>query len=521
MSVNHESFLLDAVVEVDAISQALADRFPVRLEPSRRFDRTFFDTFDWRLFRAGIRLRQDKDGRRNVCWCEFSADSTLEPVSFRGSVPRLGVKFPDDDRWSPVRKAIGPRILLPLVRETGRSTVLSMLNRRGVAVLRLQVDDQVSCLPPGSRTGIPRNTRLHLALLGPLRPIRRDLVAVVRDHFGITPIVAGAAFVDSLAAIGRSPGDYSSKFHVNLDPAMTAIDAIRLIYRHLLATVRANYRGTIDALDSEFLHDFRVAIRRTRSGLSQMSEILPGGITTKFRQEFGWLGRQSGLTRDLDVFAEAMAAEFGEIRPEHRATLKPFLDFLTRERIQEHANLARELRSEPCRRLIEQWESFLESPLPPTELPPSAFEPIAGHAARWIALACRRVLDRGERLKSSSSRVKFHKLRIECKKLRYLLEFFQSLYPPEQINPLIDDLKLLQDNLGEFNDLAVQQESIDTHADRLEQGGLGNRGLFLAMGQLQGLLAGRQDKARKAFKKHWRQFSRPENLERLATLFGL
>ena len=50
-----------------------------------------------------------------------------------------------------------------------------------------------------------------------------------------------------------------------------------------------------------------------------------------------------------------------------------------------------------------------------------------------------------------------HRLRIDAKKLRYLLEFFRALYPPKEIGAVVGALKSLQDNLGDFNDLSVQQ----------------------------------------------------------------
>ncbi len=50
-----------------------------------------------------------------------------------------------------------------------------------------------------------------------------------------------------------------------------------------------------------------------------------------------------------------------------------------------------------------------------------------------------------------------HQLRINCKKLRYLMEFFAPLFPENEIKTLIKALKLLQDNLGNFNDYSVQQ----------------------------------------------------------------
>ncbi len=51
-----------------------------------------------------------------------------------------------------------------------------------------------------------------------------------------------------------------------------------------------------------------------------------------------------------------------------------------------------------------------------------------------------------------------HKLRIECKKMRHLLELFSELFPHKKSKKLVRQIKKLQDNLGMFNDYAVQTE---------------------------------------------------------------
>jgi hypothetical protein len=68
---------------------------------------------------------------------------------------------------------------------------------------------------------------------------------------------------DAAAVTGRTPGDYSSKVSVELVPDQRAEAAIWRILTHLFATLRANVEGTVLDLDSEFLHDLRVATRRS------------------------------------------------------------------------------------------------------------------------------------------------------------------------------------------------------------------------------------------------------------------
>ncbi len=53
-----------------------------------------------------------------------------------------------------------------------------------------------------------------------------------------------------------------------------------------------------------------------------------------------------------------------------------------------------------------------------------------------------------------------HELRKIGKELRYLLEFFASLYPAEVVKPMVKSLKGLQDMLGRFQDREVQANSL-------------------------------------------------------------
>ena len=66
--------------------------------------------------------------------------------------------------------------------------------------------------------------------------------------------------------------------------------------------MKDNEKGIIDDIDSEFLHDFRVAVRRTRSLLGQIRYVLPKRRVTRFKRDFAWLGEVTGPARDMDVY---------------------------------------------------------------------------------------------------------------------------------------------------------------------------------------------------------------------------
>ncbi len=74
------------------------------------------------------------------------------------------------------------------------------------------------------------------------------------------------------------------------------------VHRAHLAAMRWNEAGLRADLDSEFLHDWRVAVRRTRCLLGQLKQVFPAGETRRLRSELGWLARLTGPLRDLDVF---------------------------------------------------------------------------------------------------------------------------------------------------------------------------------------------------------------------------
>lgn len=104
-----------------------------------------------------------------------------------------------------------------------------------------------------------------------------------------------------------------------------------------------------------------------------------------------------------------------------------------------------------------------------------------------------------------------HRIRIDCKKLRYLMEFFRSLYEEDASRSLIGELKRLQDNLGEFNDLEVQQGTLRRFAHEMQDDGVAPADCLLAMGRLLGLLDERQARERRRFAECFERFDSERN----------
>ena len=113
-----------------------------------------------------------------------------------------------------------------------------------------------------------------------------------------------------------------------------------------------------------------------------------------------------------------------------------------------------------------------------------------------------------------------HALRIECKKLRYLMEFFASLFPAKEINELIQQLKKLQNNLGDFNDLCVQQEYLlNLAAEIPDDQQSQSRRTILAVGSLIGSLDAEKSRVKDSFAQTFIGFAAPANQKLFKTLF--
>src|SRR5262249_8405491 len=132
------------------------------------------------------------------------------------------------------------------------------------------------------------------------------------------------------------------------------------VLRRLLDVIEANIDGTVADIDSEFLHDFRVCVRRTRAVQRELRTVFPPAELERFRAEFRWLQRATGDARDLDVYV----LEFEEYRAmvpgPMGAELDPLLTVLANRRAEAHREVGRALRSYRTSRLLADWRSFLD-----------------------------------------------------------------------------------------------------------------------------------------------------------------
>ncbi|BBP01616.1 hypothetical protein SFSGTM_23240 [Sulfuriferula nivalis] len=244
-----------------------------------------------------------------------------------------------------------------------------------------------------------------------------------------------------------SVADAESDFNLGQD--MRVDEAVHVIMRHLLESMRTHEAGVIAGQDAEFLHDFRIAVRSHRVLLGQMHGVIPQRTLIRLRKGFLWLGKITTAQRDLDVYLLTLAAG--------KRDLVPLREFYQHQQQLAHQQLVADLASPRYTQLMAFWAAYLEAPLPVHSRLLYAQYPLADFANKRIWRMVRRVLKQGGAIQADSLAQVLHELRKSCKKLRYLMAFFQSLYPEKKMNKALKALKSLQDLLGEYQDLQVQQ----------------------------------------------------------------
>ncbi len=544
-------FVLDAGVDDDplvGVLAALGQAFTVTEERgapgSGARQRTWLDTFDWRLYNAGLILEHEQTRRaaRLILTGQDGSPRAEQPVSgWQSRRPVMPADLPPGVLRDAIAALLEPRAILPAARAVTTRTVLRLLNDDGKTVARVLVERTTAAGKGASpvANGGPVIATGHAEEL----PLRLS-VAEVRGYPGQArraasrlALVPGArpvgtsVFIAALAAAGRRPGDYTGKVSAQIAGDMPAAVAVATVLLSMLDTLERNVDGVLHDTDSEFLHDLRVAVRRSRSAIKLLGDVFPAALTGHYRDEFKWLGDMTTPVRDLDVHLlgfDDLAASLLATTP---ADLEPFRHYLTRRRVTEFRRLSSVLRSARFRALTHDWRKALCETLEEASASPRRTKARRGQPRSQLAAALatdrtarayRQITRRGGVITPQSPAESLHDLRKRCKELRYLLEFFAPLYEPEAYRKVTGDLKKLQDCLGEFQDSQVQREEIAILAEAM----LTDRNrvpaaTFLAMGEISARLAVRQDEARADFGRRFAAFAGAAGQERVRALLDL
>ncbi len=516
LDVPSYAFALPDGVDPPALVSFLAEHFDIASEATASVTFTVLDTADRRLRAAGadVTLHGGRTG------------ATLVLREHAGTAP-LSAPAGRHKRWlvddlppGPLRDRLAPiiemRALLPLARVRVDVQPLQVRNADVKTVVRMRLTTHAALDADGDP--VPLAPRLEVAgVLGYARPLAR-VVAVLSTEAGLVDAPASMAD-EAIAASGGDPEGIRTKVQVPLRPDQRTDKAALAVLRDLAGMVEANLSGTLADLDTEFLHDLRVAVRRSRSVLREIADAFPAEPLKQQRDALKWVQAITGPTRDLDVQLLDWEHLLSGMPAERHAALAPVRTLLGRHRAAALRALKRELRGAAYREAWTGYRTFLAGDLGPTRDRPDAKRPIVDVAGRRIRTVYKRMVAMGTAIDETSPPHDLHELRKRGKELRYLLELFGGLWPTEVVKPMVKTLKGLQDVLGVHQDREVQADHLRDLADELAVQ-VGGPEALLVLGVLVDQLDAEQHAARAQFADRFAAFASDEQRKLVTRTFS-
>lgn len=460
--------------------------------PPRPVTRSLLETFDGRLSRAGLRLElRECDGLELILTGEGSARAHLAVTS----VPRFANDLPPGPFRSRLAAVADVRALLPIVRVGATRSEGVRHNRARKTVASVTVyeharvdDDDLArwTIEVDELTGYAKqagNARDALAEIG-LSRLEGDTLSVVA------------------AAAGIHLAGLSGPIGIPLDPMMPAVVGFRAVLAGLNDTIMANWQGTVEELDPEFLHDLRVAVRRTRSVISEGKKVLPRAIVERAEERFAWLGTLTGPARDLDVHLINWSADTHRLVGDVVAALEPVHVLLQQRQESAHETLTRALQSAEAAELMATASRWWREPALDEAPGVDAERPLGKVVTKRIARAHANLVKRGRLISPDTPPEQVHDLRKDAKRLRYLLECFAGLLQDAPRKAFVRRLKAFQDNLGEHHDAAVHVAELRAVSHELHLGRASSQ-TMVAIGELIAQLDQRRIATRFAFAEHF------------------
>ncbi|MGM0449505.1 MAG: CHAD domain-containing protein [Pseudomonadota bacterium] len=230
---------------------------------------------------------------------------------------------------------------------------------------------------------------------------------------------------------------------------------------HQAYLIQALEPGVHEGQDPEFLHQFRVNLRRSRAIAEALQRALEAHPLRKGIKGLKRQARETSHLRDLDVFLETLAV--WQQDPRRRAAIEAS----GTERIvrasqrEEHQRIRNILKSRRYQKDINRWRSLVRD---------GSIEDAARRLKRkHIRKALEEQIVFHDRLLGTltveSPDSDIHRVRKSLKRIRYLIEL-----DPEHLAGGIRKLKSRQKRLGQFQDRHVQVILLeDTVAPALEE----------------------------------------------------
>ena len=475
---------------------------------------TYFDTPDFDIFRAGwtYRCRQRRgQSSLNLKSCGQQNGQVFVREEIEQALPDARLSPMQALPPGPVQKYLegiaDNRRSRRLFRVASQRRVLA-LTSPGDAPSRIELDldrtritaEKADRKAPGSFEFM----ELELELESGEAAAVDELASVLFDELGLTP-AQFSKFDRGILAAGLSlkhPVDKRGK------PAITEsdpfLDLAYLYFARQLKRMKKFEPIAWEGLDPEGVHKMRVAIRRFRTILKAYRKLLGKKAVKPINRELRWLFKQLGEARDADVGEMAIREFIASLPADAALAAAPYERHVRQRTVDAYTNLTAVFSGKRYRKLMRILEKVINAG-PRKDMTARAGDlTVAEAAERDINKYASRMIRHGDRIIAESLVEKIHKLRIEAKHLRYLLDFF-SMAQSVRWKESIAELEKLQDLLGWHQDAITSRERLEAYHDSLPTAGKDCE-LRLSIDRLISTENDRMESCRRQFPVAWREF---------------
>ena len=229
----------------------------------------------------------------------------------------------------------------------------------------------------------------------------------------------------------------------------TCAEALVSFVESAAAQIEVNRRAVLETDDPEAAHQLRVGLRRLRSALRAFRPLHDTPATRELQRYARELGQSVGELRNADILIESIYTPVAG-RRQGQPGFGALRDALLSHRAAKRAEARAALRGQ-------QWSRLsLYLALWPQTVQDSAklAAPVRAFADAALARSWKKTARKGADLAGLSPEER-HEMRKALKGLRYMSEFFGSLYEAPGVERFVKELKRLQDVFGYLNDVST------------------------------------------------------------------
>lgn len=453
-NTSNDIWFLSEKTPSSTYGELLAGLFHVKAEQHSATQKIeILDDFDWHIWQSGKLLL-----KQNQSYCLQQPESP--PLQFeQAGDPKFSWEFAEHE-------ASG--VLAPLIGVRALQTVFSCNHSDTCWEVRNFEDDKLVCRIrevwlQGDHDVPFCSGYLKLEALRGYQREYQQIVAKFQEHFVAEP-TSEPIDLRLLLKHHHFDDEIPAAITAEINYHLPSEAAVRLLLKALLLDSRRHVDGICRDIDSEYLHDFRVQIRKARSLVQLLKKSFSADDQLQIKTLLADIARPTGPLRDLDVFLLEQN-RYRELLPqEQHAGFEVLLRNIKNARAQAFKKVNAYLSNSSYISDFEKVLALVDQPAHCDS--PEAQRAVGEYVAQLIAKRYRKICKMGLSLDDNTPDEAVHSLRIECKKLRYLLTLFGSLFASGPLKKIIKRMKGLQSVLGDFNDFTVQQSFLNEQASR-------------------------------------------------------